>query len=222
MTEYKSQSDTHIHAAIDGARTVWVEWQAVFEHHGPISTNPILTDAKLFNHFSTSWAVGRTIRAGTRDEMRCTLRDSEGFANAIADHSGQTLDEFEKNTLRPRFGTGAGARSLRSAVSKVARFVAPEWFTAWDRFAPVGLNCILGRSASARFENYAHYLADFNCAWAGPHGVRIRQSILSVARSPFEKTVPFQKFALDLYLMKEGGYEERIDLSGPLNPAASV
>jgi hypothetical protein len=56
----------------------------------------------------------------------------------------------------------------------VATFIRPEWFTAWDSYASSGLNLVLGRSKSRWFENYARYLSDFNDAWSGPHGERIR------------------------------------------------
>jgi hypothetical protein len=53
-------------------------------------------------------------------------------------------------------------RGVRSVLSKVATFIRPEWFTAWDSFACAGLNIVIGRSMNAGFESYSDYLANFN------------------------------------------------------------
>lgn len=105
-----------------------------------------------------------------------------------------------------RFGTRDGKRGVQSALSKVATFVQPEWFTAYDYYASSGLNLIIGRSKSAFFPSYASYLADFNAAWNGPHGERIREIIKPVTSVQAEPR--FQRRVLDLYLMVEGGYVE--------------
>jgi hypothetical protein len=166
-----------IEQAIRTVREItWHDWKDAFEHSGSISTNPILADPVRFNRFCWKWRVGRTIRKGTHPEFRRLLLHSQKFEEAIRDDSGHLLVELEKN-LRPEFGARKrnGVCSIVSMLSKVAAFVRPDRFVAWDRFAKRGLNMVLGRSVNARFDTYGEYLAGFERVWEGPHGERIRE-----------------------------------------------
>ena len=109
--------------------------------------------------------------------------------------------------LRVDFGTRGGKRGLRSILSKVATVVQPQWFTAWDSYAPIGLNVVAGRNKYAWFETYALYLCTFNAVWNQSYGERIREIIKSSSTDPIELETPFQRHAMDLYLMKVGGYK---------------
>jgi hypothetical protein len=205
-TTLPEPNNVFIEQAIRVARETWKEWQDVFECTGRLNTNPILADPAKFSHFCTSWQVARTIRAGRIDDFRCLLRDSEEFITALDDPTGCALDQLHKNVLRARFGTQGGKRGVQSALSKVATFVRPESFTAWDSYASAGLNLVLGRSKSRWFENYARYLSDFNDVWNGPHGERIREMTKPIGRL-VEAEPRFQRRVLDLYLMSQGGFK---------------
>jgi hypothetical protein len=111
--------------------------------------------------------VGRTIGEGSHYQFRCFLRDSAEFADAINDQSGKKLASLEM-TLRRKFGaerttkTGKNVISaVISALSKVAAFVKPETFVAWDKWAKRGLNAVLGQSVSRDFPTYVKYLGAF-------------------------------------------------------------
>lgn len=182
-----------------------------FEHAGPISTNPILADSGLFRKFCNHWSVTRTIRKGTHDQFRCELRDSVQFSDALNDPTGKLLDQLHEGRLRPRYGTigkKGSPNAIPSVLSKIATFMRPDVFTAWDSYAIPGLNPIVGRPQTLWFATYADYLSSFNSVWNGPYGQRIRElknpSTLSVTGEP-----RFQRRILDLYLMAEGGYDHR-------------
>src|ERR1039457_3955625 len=125
--------------AIESARRVlWGEYRDVFEYQGPIGANPVLADERRFMRFCVRWGVSRTIRKGTHDRLRRWLQDSSGFVDAIRDDTGQRLGRLEA-ALRTEFAGRSGG-SLISMVSKVAAFLRPDRFVAWDRFARRGLN----------------------------------------------------------------------------------
>lgn len=209
----RSPNDDYIREAIQAAQKVWMDWRNVFEHSGDINSNPILADSGRFSYFCNEWGVARTIRAGTSDEFRCTLRDSEDFLAALDDHTGAALDQLHDNVLRPRFGTRGGQKSVRSALSKIATFVRPAVFTAWDSYARPGLNLAVGRSKSAWFESYADYLSIFNGVWNGVYGERIRETINSLSIPLKADDLCFGRRVLDLYLMREGGYSHEADIA---------
>ena len=155
----------------DARRVLWGEYRDVFEHKGPIGANPVLADRRRSMHFCVSWGVGRTIRKGTHDRLRCWFQNSPEFAEVIQNGTGQGLGELE-TVLRADFGARGGS-SLVSVVSKFAAFLRPERFVTWDRYARKGLNLVLGRPAGAAYEDYPTYLLDIGTA-AHPGDVRVR------------------------------------------------
>ena len=197
-------NDEEIEREICNVRwTTWHDWRDAFEHNGSIGTNPILADARRFNSFCAKWGVGRTIRKGTRDKFRCFLSDSRDFEEAIGDDSGRKLANMEEN-LRGDFATGDGTRVMLSLLSKLAAFVKPERFVAWDQYARRGLNMVLGRPINKPFDNYVEYLADFDRVWEGPHGKRICEMTSQAQEQPLETEPRFQRRVLDLYLLAKG------------------
>jgi hypothetical protein len=125
--------------------------------------------------------------------------------DAIQDDTGRSLDKFEEN-LRSEFGTHNGRNRIISVLSKVAAFLRPERFVAWDRYAKRGVNIVLGRTAAVQFDTYADYLAMFDEAWSGQPGQEIRDYVRNnVAESAVESQVRFLRRVLDVYLMKCGG-----------------
>jgi hypothetical protein len=146
------------------ARANWRGWRDVFEHSGPISTNPLLSRPDRFAAFCKEYSVHRTIKKGTRDEFRLQLKDSPQFEKAIHDRTGQKLVTLEKQ-LRKNFGTLEGKRGMVSVLSKVAAFVRPERFVAWDKYGKRGVNRVLGRGVSVSFATYSDYLKEINQIW---------------------------------------------------------
>jgi hypothetical protein len=193
-------------AICDARWNTWHDWRDAFEHNGTIRTNPILADAGRFKLFLSKWSVVRTIRKGTHDGFRCLIRDSSEFEKAMGDDSGLELANLEKD-LSSRFGTfdkQGGTKSILSVLSKLAAFVRPERFVAWDQYARRGLNMVLGRPITTPFDRYVEYLADFDRVWEGPHGERIREMTRQAPRQLLETESRFQRRVLDLYLLTKG------------------
>jgi hypothetical protein len=191
--------DDVISKSVQVARANWADWQDVYEHGGPIRDNPLLADAGKFATFCREYSVGRTIRRGTRNELRVTLSEPR-FSEAIQEDTG--LDILE-NEFRPRFGTCNGTRRMTSLLSKVAAFVKPERFVAWDKYARKGLSAVM--AGTAPFQTYAEYLAAFDRAWDDPPGQQVRDYLLNRAQNESEKQPRFQRRVLDVCLMIKGG-----------------
>jgi hypothetical protein len=184
-------NDRLIGHAIRVARKNWRRWSEVFEHGLPVASNPLLASQQKFRSFCAEYRVARTIRHGMQNEPRLELAGSQKFLAAIHEDSGQLIDEIEEN-LRPRFGAGKHPKRMISVLSKVAAFVRPERFVAWDRYARKGLNVTLGRSASSTFQAYADYLAAFDQAWEGTPGERIRDHAMrSDGQDPLHASAKF-------------------------------
>jgi hypothetical protein len=191
--------------SIHEARKNWQDWRDVFEYKGPVGNNPLLADSKRFTHFLNEYSVNRTIRAGKHDRFRQTLAESEEFSKAIQDDTGRLLDEVERH-LRIHFGTHDGTKRIVSALSKVAAFVRPERFVAWDRYAKKGVRVVLGYSPSDGFDGYADYLAAFDKAWEGRAGQEIRDYVTRNSSESIPESQPrFLRRILDVYLMIRGG-----------------
>ena len=186
--------------SINIARNNWSDWRDVFEHRGSVADNPLLANQKRFVHFLREYSVGRTIRAGTHEELRIKLAASE---NVFLDDTGDAIDELERN-LRDHFGTHDGRNRLISALSKVAAFIRPERFVACDSFAKKGLNIVHGHAASRKFGTYADYLAMFDGAWNGELGREVRDYMENEAQCEAEMEPRFQRRILDVCLMALG------------------
>ncbi len=195
-----TQNDLRSSLAI--ARTNWAYWCDVYEHRGPIQKSPLFAENGRFAKFCKEYSVHRTIRAGAQDLFRQTL--AAKLPTAVEDDSGRGLDRLEAE-LRPRFGTRNGSRSMISAFSKVAAFVKPERFIAWDRYARGGLNRINGRTSSTPFASYEQYLRSIDDVWNGELGDGIRQYLAQNSEHAIERELRFQRRVLDVALMKLGG-----------------
>ncbi|MGA3210727.1 MAG: hypothetical protein ABSD20_05420 [Terriglobales bacterium] len=138
------------------------------------------------------------------------------LAKAIQDDSGKAIDTVDRD-LRRRFSSHKPPQRLISVVSETAAFLRPKMFVPWDRFSGKGLNKTLGRGQSKRFKSYQEYLADFESAWRGEPGEKIREYIdqnnRAIAAEMKSSGLPkgletkpkFQRRVLDFCLMKLGG-----------------
>jgi len=201
-----------VQEAIENARRNWNEWRSVFEHAGSVDNNPLLTNPELFNKFVQEYSVGRTIWTGQRELFHFKLRGTE-FIDAIQDDTAMSLQKVA-NGWREDFGTISknnptkpvkAHKAIISILSKIAAFLRPETFLAWDTYAKRGLNIASGKPASRSFQNnYCAYLEAVNAVWNGEIGQAIRD-ITAQSTEQVEREPRFQRRVLDLYLMKLGG-----------------
>jgi hypothetical protein len=184
----------------------WEQWQSVFEFQGPVANNPLLADSSTFAAFLDEYSVRRTIRRGTSDKLRITLSSPAFELQALLnDTSGKLLDAGEAG-LRSQFGTLSGARGLRSAMSKIAAFLAPHAFIAWDDYARKGLNMVLERSLSKKFDGYAEYITYMNRLLSGEFGERVRCACGNGYPTEYaSRHDRFHRRVLDVALMRVGG-----------------
>ncbi len=190
---------------IDRAKRNWKDWISVFEHKGPIEKNPLLAFPGVFNKFLGEYSVHRTIRAGTSDEFRKALSSGDvGLADKLSDSSGKGIDELEE-MLRWDFGTMGGKRGMRSLISKIAAFLAPANFIAWDKFARKSITRMRGRRTTHTYQTYAEYLSDVNLLVNG----EMKDALISACQGNYptqysSENNRFQRRVLDVYLMRIG------------------
>lgn len=193
--------DEIIEKSLNVARKTWKEWRDVFEHFGGIDSNPILNDYDKFKKFCHEYSVNRTIRKGTHKQLCDELRNSPLFAEAIRDDSGKFLDRLEVK-LREKYGTQNGKRVL-SILSKVAAFVRPERFVAYDQYAKKGIMKVLSLPNNS-LNSYAKYLLAFDTIWSQELGNKIKELSSQDGMEIVEKEPRFQRRILDVYLMMLG------------------
>lgn len=192
--------DVHI------AKANWKDWISVYEHDGAVEKNPLLNFPGVFSKFLGEYSVHRTIRAGTSNDFRKVLRSGDlGLSDKLSDSSGKGVDELEE-LLRWDFGTMNGKRGMRSVISKIAAFLAPAKFIAWDRFARKGIIRMLGRRTTYTYHTYAEYLSDVNFLLSG----EMKDHLISACQSNYQSQYSsennrFQRRVLDVYLMRIGG-----------------
>jgi hypothetical protein len=190
------------------AKENWLCWQNVYEHTGPAADNPLLVDAAKFGKFLKAYSVGRTVRGGTSGQLRELLRSSQfPLQELLEDATGAILDE-QDTQLRTQFGTREGQHGLRSVLSKIAAFLAPHAFNAWDTDARKGLKRLQRRSVQVR--TYAEYCANLNQLLAGDLGERIQDACRNKYPTRYaEERDRFHRRVLDRYLMDLGGRPRR-------------
>jgi hypothetical protein len=196
-----------IRRSVKIARKNWDDWKCVFEHTGALQDNPLLANPDLFREFLRRYYVGRTIRKANHEAFRLKLSKSKYLVKVIADDSGKQLDHFETR-LRAQYGTHQGRNRITSVLSKVAAFLRPECFVAWDRYAKKGLKVVRKAGQSSNFDTYSEYLKAFKETYEGPTGQAINTYINNMAvKRACENEPRFQWRVLDAYLMICGGRE---------------
>ena len=194
---------------LEKASENWRQWQDVYEHTEDPHHNPLLVDSTTFGRFLKRYSVGRTIRRGTSDALRELLRSSQfPLKELLEDTSGAMLDE-QNDKLRDKFGTHDGRHGLRSALSKIAAFLAPHAFNPWDTDARAGLKREQ-QGRSQRVRTYVDYLAHLEELLRGELGARIRD--VCNGKYPTEYAANRDRFhrrVLDRYLMVLGGRKKR-------------
>lgn len=188
------------------AKGNWKDWIRVFEHAGAVEQNPLLTSPQVFSKFLGEYSVSRTIRAGTSNEFRKALSSGRvGLGDKLGDPSGKGVDELEE-MLRWDFGTMGGRRGMRSVISKIAAFLAPANFVAWDQFARKGLTRMRGRRETHVYQTYADYVSDVNLLLNG----EMKNALISECQGHYPTPYSaeqdrFRRRVLDVYLMRMGG-----------------
>jgi hypothetical protein len=200
-----SLEESSMRSSLRVARENWERWRDVFEHGTPAHTSPLLADRARFALFSREYSVSRTIRRGTRNDLRIELLEPHCLAAIQDDDTGRALGALEER-LRPRFGTHHGKNRIVGVLSKVAALLKPAVFVARDQYARNGINIALGRKQSHEFSSYADYLADFEQVWNGEPGRSIRAYVTNGrAQSALEIEPRFLRRVLDVELMRWGG-----------------
>ena len=188
------------------AKANWQNWINVFEHQGAIEQNPLLTSSEIFKKFLGEYNVHRTIRAGKSDEFRKVFNSVDlRLAEKLNDSSGRCIDELE-DLLRWDFGTMNGKRGIKSVISKIAAFLCPEKFVAWDKFARKGIACVRYSKSTHTYNAYADYLADVNFLL----NEKMQYDLLDACQKNYptqysSESKRFQRRVLDVYLMRTGG-----------------
>jgi len=183
-------------------RDNWNSWKDVWEHQGEPWQNPLLVDGERFARFTQEYSVQRTIRKGAQEELRPRLLHQRSLKALLHDHTGQALDRLV-DRLSQEFGTHDPPRRMTSVISKVAAFLAPHAFTAWDRYARSGLSSYLGAKQS---ETYADYLEKVNTSLDGDLGKEVRIACARYYPSEYaRKQNRFHRRVLDVHLMIRGG-----------------
>ncbi|MEQ1560773.1 MAG: hypothetical protein ABL933_17800 [Methyloglobulus sp.] len=183
----------------------WNDWISVFEHEGEVENNPLLTLPEVFNKFLAEYSVRRTIRAGTSNEFRMSLSSGGvGLADKLGDPSGKWIDNLEE-ILREDFGTLGGKRGMRSVISKIAAFLGPANFVAWDKYARKGIIRIQGKRTSHTYKTYEEYLSDVNIVFDGEKNALILACQNNYPTLFSSENDRFHRRVLDVYLMRIGG-----------------
>jgi hypothetical protein len=186
-------------AAMAVAYDNWQRWRRIFEDDG----YAVLSDPSLFDIFCQKYGVGRTIQAGKRDEFR--LRLLERMPQEIQDVSGKGIDHLDQS-CRGEFGI-QGARSLRSVISKVAAFLSPDQFMAWDIFARRGLLRISPPPHTGQCPCYAAYLHCLKKAFENGLKTPIQSAISKEKIVCTPNSTAFALRVMDVCLMISGGRE---------------
>jgi hypothetical protein len=143
------------------------------------------------------YSVGRTVQKGQHENFRKHLAgDQSPLCQLLNDATGKAIDTLDADLqFRKQFGTKSGQRGLRSALSKIAAFLAPQIFLAWDSEAKRGL-----RKLGCRFQNYNEYLIRAKDLLSGPVGQEIR----ATCKGTYPDNEGFYLRVLDQYLMRVG------------------
>jgi len=192
----------------------WKNWQNVFEHLGPFENNPLLNQ-KEFYKFLHEYSVGRTIEGGKRALFLDYLKSpTSPLTRILSDPSGKQLDS-ELKEIKTTFGAKVKRsknnlhpvqRTPRSLLSKVASFLEPGSFIAWDTYACKGLNLAMNRPRGVPFRDYATYRKDVAYLMFSSLGTLIRKAC--AGHYPSRHAMMGDRFhlrVLDVYLMRQGG-----------------
>ena len=194
---------TIVQRDFDLACSNWWAWRDVFEHRGRPTASPLF-EPRRFSRFLDEYNVRRTVREDGHEPLRELLL-SPGFplVDVLADCSGAALEQ-EEAKLR-KFGS-KDQSSVLSLFSKVAAFLAPDRFTAWDTYGRKGLNIVLGRAPTKVFSGYVAYLGEMNRLLATEIGAAVQG--ICAGRYPTSLASQgdgFHRRVLDICLMRLGG-----------------
>jgi hypothetical protein len=115
---YHCTMDDELRFPFDLASKNWDDWRDVFEHNGPIATNPLFAEPGRFGSFLSEYSVYRTLRKGQHSNFRQELATSSAFSDAVVRGSGRELDLLEQQ-LRPRFGVSNPHDELSPSCPKL-------------------------------------------------------------------------------------------------------
>jgi hypothetical protein len=90
-------------------------------------------------------------------------------------------------------------------MSKIASFLSPHAFVAYDQFCQKGLNTVLERSPSYKCGSYREFIGDINRILSGDIGGSVRSACVGKYPSAYAaKRDRFHRRVLDVSLMRVG------------------
>lgn len=173
----------------------WEKWKDVYQFKGRPEKNPLLKDPKKFMRFMNSYSVARNISKGKHEKFRRVLLKSSLLKSALKDGSGIKLEKLNED-LSKEFSSHKSERGLTSVLSKIAAFLNPDLFVAFDQYAKKGINRTLGI--------YPGYLAALNLALGSGVGDEILKEINKMKLKGVLRKTRFTRRVLDGYLMELG------------------
>ncbi len=153
-------TDEQVRDAISSASANWRNWRPCWEHEGDWREHPLLATQLWFGCFVWEYGLGRTFARNRACDLRAALRESQEFCAAV-EHGDETQLERAAVTIPKRlYGLNEQddvPRRLTSLTSKVATFIRPSAFMAWDTQATAGLRSLtkgLGLDAAPSLAPY--------------------------------------------------------------------
>lgn len=199
---------------VDAAANNWRNWQTVFEYAGSLQTNTLL-EYKKFHKFLREYSVGRTIERGKREAFRDWCRSQNSSLRLLLeDQTGMQLEnqlveltkKFGARIKKPEHKRFDIPRTPRSLLSKIASFLAPGNFIAWDNYACKGVKIEMRPTKRKAFPDYVAYRADVETLMSGRLGDQVRAACAGEYPSPHAAVGDrFHLRVLDVYLMRRGG-----------------
>jgi|GEM_PF-1609920 len=176
------------------AEVNWSDWRRDFEHSGKPDEIPILNDQARFHRFCQEYSVLRYKTLERKKEVWVFLCKKNRILNAVTDTSGLRIDHLAKE-ISKEFSSPDDEDKFeepRSLLSKLASFIRPAEFIAYDRYARRGAHYVANRSAypvapaggplryplkNFPYNNYSDYRRDVRKIQKGSAGNQIRNFI---------------------------------------------
>lgn len=141
--------------ALHYAEANWSNWRLCWTHQGDWRSHPILATQVWFGCFVWEYGLGRTFTRTDAAKIRKLIRESESFKNAVEKGCADSL-QAAVSEIMPLKQNGKERRNT-SLITKVAAFVRPEKFIAWDTYASAGLRKLKGKRTHVFGDSISKY-----------------------------------------------------------------
>ncbi len=171
-------TEAQLHGAIRSASANWRNWRPCWEHAGDWRKHPLLVTQLWFGCFVWEYGLGRNFSRTHAADLRGHLRGCPHFTKAVelADFASlqaaaEGIVEFLKTRANPPGGKMAPRSQLPSLASKLAAFIRPASFMAWDTYATAGLRKIIAGSGEGFGDSLVKYQHVANAVANGHHNL---------------------------------------------------